>query len=315
MRLMLCICTGFLWSLYTFAQTPQTQTQTQTQTKPQDEPPPSTDIYLLSWPPTVDSASKIRNITNREGYDNQPMFSTDGEKVFFTSIGADDQADIYAYSMKTGGTKRITNTPESEYSPTITRDGKHLSVVRVEKDKDKTQRLWKFPLNGGPPSLVLENIKPVGYHCWIDGNSVALFILGEPNTLQIADVTTGRAEKIADNIGRSMHKIPGTGKISFTVKENDGWIIQQFDPKTHKTQTIVKGVDSSEDYVWTRDVSILMANGTRLLQWDAPNHPPQSDWEEVTDLAKSGIGKITRIALNPKGTLLAIVAEEKPPKP
>lgn len=311
MRLMLCICSGFLWSLYTFAQTPQTQTQTQT--KPQDEPPPSTDIYLLSWPPTVDSARKIRNITNREGYDNQPMFSTDGEIVFFTSIGADDQADIYAYSMKTGGTKRITNTPESEYSPAITRDGKHLSVVRVEKDKNNTQRLWKFPLNGGPPSLVLENIKPVGYHCWIDGNSVALFILGEPNTLQIADVTTGRAEKIADNIGRSMHKIPGTGKISFTVKENDGWIIQQFDPKTHKIQTITKGVDSSEDYIWTQDRKILMGSGTILFQWD-PSHP-ENDWKQVANLSKTGIGKITRLALHPNGTLLALVAEEKPAQP
>lgn len=257
--------------------------------------------------------NKIRNITSRKGYDNQPMFTPDGEEVFFTSIGPDEQADIYAYSIQTGDTKRIINTPESEYSPTFMADGKHLSVVRVEKDKESTQRLWKFPLKGGPPSLVFENIKPVGYHCWIDENSVALFILGEPNTLQIADVSTGKAEKIVDNIGRSMHKIPGTNKISFTVKENDSWIIQQFDPKTHKIQTFIKAVDSSEDYVWTRDGKILMASGTLLFQWD-PSQPGKK-WTQVADLSTIGIGKISRVAFHPKGTLLAIVAEEKTPKP
>lgn len=297
---MLCFCVAFLLGTFCIGQSPQTQTQTQ------DEPPPSTDIYLLSWPAKAEP-SDLRNVTNREGYDNQPMFSPDGDKVYFTSIGGDDQADIYAYSIKNGDTKRITETLESEYSPTFMPDGKHLSVVRVEKDKDNTQRLWKFPLNGGPPSLVLENIKPVGYHCWIDGNSVALFILGEPNTLQIADISTGKAEKIADNIGRSMHKIPGTSKISFTVKQNDRWILQEFDPQTHKIETIVEGADSSEDYVWTRDGKILMASGTILFQWD-PSHPV-NNWTQVADLSNTGFGKITRLALHPQGSLLALVAQ------
>ena len=42
--------------------------------------------------------------------------------------------------------RRVTNTPESEYSPTVTPDGAHISVIRVEADG--TQRLWRFTLDG-----------------------------------------------------------------------------------------------------------------------------------------------------------------------
>jgi hypothetical protein len=188
--------------------------------------------------------------------------------------------------------------------------GKSLSVVRVEKDKDKTQRLWKFPLTGEAPSVILENIKPVGYHCWIDANHVALFILGEPNTLQIADLTTGKAEKIADDIGRSMHKIPGTDKISFTVKEKEGWIIKELDPSTKQIKTLVNGIGTSEDYIWLPGRRILMANGTKLYEWDSTE--PKAGWTQMTDLSNRGFGKITRLAFYPKGDLLAFVAEEKP---
>ena len=72
-------------------------------------------------------------------------------------------------------------------------------MVRVEADA--TQRLWKFPLAGGKPILVLEKIKPVGYQAWIDQNTLALFILGaagKPSTLQIVDVRTEKAEVIAE---------------------------------------------------------------------------------------------------------------------
>ena len=47
---------------------------------------------------------------------------------------------------RVGSTTRVTNTPESEYSPTVTPDGAHISVIRVEADG--TQRLWRFTIDG-----------------------------------------------------------------------------------------------------------------------------------------------------------------------
>ncbi len=100
-------------------------------------------------------------ITNSVGYNNQPAFLPDGSEILYTSI-RDKQADIYRYNIRSGSATQITNTPESEFSPTLMPGGKFISVVRVEADG--TQRLWKFPLAGGTPSLILEKIQPVGYH-------------------------------------------------------------------------------------------------------------------------------------------------------
>src|SRR5205807_3181882 len=136
------------------------------------------------------------------GYNNQPSFLADGRSILYTSI-RDKQADIYRYDIRGGATTQITKTPESEYSPTLVPDGKNISVVRVEADG--TQRLWKFPLAGGAPSLILENVKPVGYHYWIDDHTLALFILGgtgKPNFLEILDMRTGKSEFVIDNPGR-----------------------------------------------------------------------------------------------------------------
>jgi hypothetical protein len=96
------------------------------------------------------------NITNRAGYDNQPSFLPDGQSLLYTSQRENDQTDIYRYDFKTKQSTRLTSTDEGEYSPTVMPGGKFFSVIRVERDK--TQRLWKFPLAGCEPSLLLSNM-------------------------------------------------------------------------------------------------------------------------------------------------------------
>jgi Tol biopolymer transport system component len=195
---------------------------------------PDTDIFLAEMSTTGSNGhstitiGKITNITNRAGYDNQPVFTPDGNFVLYTSIRADNQADIYRYSMREQLSARVTTTPESEYSPSVTPDGKFLSVVRVERDS--TQRLWKFDLRGTSPSVVLEHIKPVGYYTWIDNTRLLLFVLGkgkEAASLMIADTRNGSAQRVATGIGRSLHKVPsmsshGTVKVSFLSKTSSG---------------------------------------------------------------------------------------------
>src|SRR5687768_13073886 len=162
---------GVLLSIFVSIAFPQSQTQTQSQ----PAAPPSTDIFLFPLENGKIEVAGSRNITNRMGYDNQHHFLPDSKKLFLTSIREDEQADIFLYEIGTASAKRLTNTAESEYSPTLTPDGHFFSTIRVEKDG--TQRLWKFPLSGGNPVLILEQVKPVGYHAWIDPNSLALFIL------------------------------------------------------------------------------------------------------------------------------------------
>src|SRR6266852_3927806 len=160
--------------------------------------PSSSDIFIIDVTKHNGQMKfgEPKKITDMVGYNNQPFFLPDGQGILYTSI-RDKQADIYRYDIRGGATTQITQTPESEYSPTLMPDRQSISVVRVEADG--TQRLWKFPLTGGPPSLILENVKPVGNHLWIGDHTLALFILGKPNSLLIVEARTEKAEIIAEN--------------------------------------------------------------------------------------------------------------------
>ena len=268
--------------------------------------PPSTDIFIVE----VERGLKLgapRNITQRDGYDNQPEFINGGKTLLYTSIREDGQADIYSYELDQRTTARLTNTSESEYSPTLTPDGKYFSVIRVEADK--SQRLWKFPLGGGAPVLVLEAIKPVGYHLWLNQQSLLVFILGRPNTLQIVDTRTQKAEVLASDVGRCFRHIPGGRLISFVHKvSNQEWWLKSLDAQTHEVKPLIKTLPGSEDYVWLTDGSALMGKDSKLFKWK----PGESDWQEAADLSRSGLKSITRMAISPKGDRLAIVAEPGP---
>ena len=113
--------------------------------------PPDTEVFLasLSVRDGKIEIGKPINISNSPGYDNQPAFTPDGQSVLFTSVrggrkpdpanSAATGSDIYRYEIATERLSQVTNTPEAEYSPTVTPDGSHISVIRVEADG--TQRL------------------------------------------------------------------------------------------------------------------------------------------------------------------------------
>jgi hypothetical protein len=265
---------------------------------------PQTDIFLLALneeeaPPRVGT---VVNLTDRAGYDNQPAFTPDGLSLLYTSIREDGQADVYRYDLERRNAQRLTRTRESEYSPTPTPDGRGISVVRVERDS--TQRLWRFDRNGRNPRLVLRDVAPVGYHAWADAQTLALFVLGSPPTLQLADTRTGRAEVVAQDIGRSLHPIPGRRAISFVHKVADGeWWIRSLDLDTRESEPIARTIPDHEDYAWTPGGTLLMGSGSVLYRY----HPGTEEWWEVADLEAAGVRGITRIAVSPRGDRAAVV--------
>jgi hypothetical protein len=154
--------------------------------------------------------------------------------------------------------------------------------------------------------LVLERVKPVGYQAWGDANTVALFVLGNPPTLQLADIRTGNAEVVAQNIGRSLHKIPKQEAISFVHKVGDTeWLIKRLDLKARTISTLVKTLPGSEDYAWTPPGILLMAKDSQIFQCDPKKN---GEWREIADFTSAGLKSITRLAVSPKGERLAVVA-------
>jgi hypothetical protein len=275
--------------------------------------PPDTDIFLAPLT-TADgrlAVGEAANITRTPGYDNQPAFVPDGGALLFTSNrGRAKQTDIYRYDIGSKQTTRVTDTPESEYSPTITPDRQHISVVRVEADQ--TQRLWRFTLDGQQPELVLPNVKPVGYHAWLDAHTVALFVLGQPPTLQIADVESDTVDTVARDIGRSIQRIPAAGAVSFVQRDpQEGgaspfWI-RAFDLRMRQITELVRALPGSAapDVAWTPDGTLLVAHEGGLHGWRLG----ERSWKKIADLADVGVRGVSRLAVSPKGDWLAMVGE------
>ncbi len=268
---------------------------------------PGFDIFLLSIRERngVLEFGKAANITDRDGYDNQPSFTPDGRGILYTS-NREAQTDIYRYYVRTGATRQVTKTnPESEYSAAVVPSGDAFSVVRVESDS--TQRLWQFGMDGGSQRVILTQVKPVGYYAWGDDHTLGLFVLPDSttplSTLRLADTRSGRATIIAYNVGRSVHKIPNQNAISFTHRVPQLWI-KQVDLDTGAVRPMIQLLEGNEFYAWLPDGTALTAQGSKLFRWN-----PTSDagWEETADLADAGIDGISRLATSPEGDWLAVV--------
>lgn len=299
---------------------------------PPQAAPPSTEVYLATL--AVDgrtvTVGKPENISNSPGYDNQPFFTPDGASLLFTSDRASvsrvllkepvqrvsqapqvtevrrTQTDIYRYDLASRTLARVTTTVESEYSPTVTPDGQGISVISVEQDG--TQRLWRFTLDGHKPSLVLERIAPVGYHAWLDERTLALFVLGPPATLQVADTRSGKAEILATDIGQSVQRIP-SGGASFVQQGAQGPMISQVvleggKPVVKPLTAPVPGARQAH-LAWTPNGTLLMAHSGWLHAWN----PGDKAWRAVADLDALGLKSVTRLAVSPKGDRIAIVAQ------
>ncbi len=277
-------------------------------------PPPDTDIYLVELASGLDSlkTGKLQPIAVEKGYDNQPSFTPDGKSILFTAIRDGKQTDIYEH-IRGGATRALITTPQGEYSPTITPDG-GISVIRVEPDG--TQRLWRFERNGSSPHVLVANIKPVGYHAWIDGGRLALFVLGQPATLQLARPGEGAGDIVASGIGRSLHRLPAGRAVSFVQREGEGeakFVVKQLDPDSKQIVTLVDAVAGSadRDCAWTPDGTLLMSSGTRIFAWK----PGDANWREIYDVRPHGLGAVSRMAVAPDGRALAFVVSEARPTP
>jgi hypothetical protein len=264
---------------------------------------PGTDIYLAALEQTGDGLGlgALRNATRRSGYDNQPAFAEDGTLLFTSE--RDGQTDVYRYDLTTDSAQAVTTTPQSEYSPTPRPDGR-FTVVRVETDG--RQRLWQYDASGTPVAPVDDDVTGVGYHAWIDRQHVALFVLGDPPTLQRFGVDTGTRDTLATRIGRSLQPVPGTRAVSYVqVAADSTTAIHRVDGNSGSTRRLAAspGSGRSIDHAWTPGGTLLMADGTTLYARSAD----AATWTPVADLAPL---QPTRLAVSPDGQTLALVAED-----
>ena len=97
---------------------------------------PNTDVYVfdLNFDNGNIKLSNPKNISNNDGYDNQPSFLNNSSILFAST--RDGQTDIRLFNIEAGSTTTwITDTPTgSEYSPLKIPNKKAVSAIRLDLD-------------------------------------------------------------------------------------------------------------------------------------------------------------------------------------
>jgi Tol biopolymer transport system component len=277
---------------------------------------PGFDIYLgdLVLKDQRLKVSHLKALTNTSAYDNQPFFLPDSDALLYTSAltkNKVEQTDSMLISLKSGQISNLTNSSESEYSPTLMPSGNSFSVIRAVNDE---QKLWRYPLyperpSAKPASELLTNINPVGYHAWVDNNRVMLFVLGESHTLQLADVQKQTSQVLDENIGPSLLAIPHSPLMSYTVSVGAGesiqWQLKSYHPDTDQIERLTTLPKGAYYYAWSGNGFAIAAVNSVLMQWDKTN--ADKGWRsfaDVSDVCPKGVTRLTTNLLNSKIALV-----------
>jgi len=266
-----------------------------------------TDIFLaeLHGHGSQLSVGTPVNVTARAGYDNQPWFIPGAAALLYVSE-RDGQHDVFRYDIERRTSTRVTATPEHEFSPTLSADGRDLLVVRWAPDMS-TGAHWRYSPEGEPIGPMPGGVARVGYYAVVDSTAVAYFINDSLQTFVLLDPRTGESTRLGEGLGGSPPKaIPGERAVSFFRQAADStWWIHRLDVATRESTPLVRALPGSTQYAWTPDGVLLMASGNRLYAW---NRARGEEWREIAAFDDPGLQAITRIAVSPAGDRIAIVS-------
>ncbi len=250
--------------------------------------------YSLRYP-------KFLTVFNKDGYNNQPNFASDFDIYLSSNYGKNGSIEVIKLNLFDKQLTKVTNTPESEYSPTFVSD-EILSTVRVESDGETQSLMIYDPNMQTAPRRLMPRIGNVGYHEWISDSEVALFLVRDGgHRLAIANVFDNKMDMVVTNIGRTL-KYDGKRYLYFTQKNNDGSsFIKKYDTQKKQTYTVVKALEDVEDFELMRNGTLLAGKGSRLYFY-TPNET--AGWTVIDDLSKYDISDITRIEVRKNKIIL-----------
>ena len=328
-RLLLAGTTGFL-ALLTACSAPQDQTapdeaavvvppaeDTVTETGDTDADTdasslPGVDIYIapLNWAGDTPSLGTIHNATQRDGYDNQPAFSADGQSFYYAS-GNGPLTDIWRCTLDCSERVQITDTPLSgEYSPRPTPAGEALSYI-YQPPGGYGGEVWLDRLGGGEARSA-SSVGPNGYYAFnADMTRLAVFALDDEAHLKVFDRFNDTAPaSVADPIGRALYATPTGDRVLFTqAREDGGYSVLETGFDGAETTALFDLPGETEDYAVFaladgQDAFFAVDGGVLMMRTRA------LDWSPVADLEAEGLTGISRMAVSPDRSHIALVAFE-----
>ncbi len=265
----------------------------------------NTEIFLYDL---EIKASKItiknaKNISNNEGYDNQPSFLNDRYILFASTRNG--QTDIAKYDTRYDSKSWLNSTEGGEYTPLKIPNKNDISAVRL--DPDGKQRLYRYNGSNGESSELIQGLA-VAYYTWFDENTVVSAVIEEENlNLYVTNLSDGKSQKYATNVGRSFHKIPNSNLVSFISKENDSqWQIKSLNPSTGAIKLIANTINGVEDICWLDNKTLVSGKDNILYKLRLQR---DNNWKQIADLKPDGITKITRLSINSEANKILIAAD------
>lgn len=265
---------------------------------------PETDIWLFKIEKKEGKYiyTNPLNITHRVGYDNQPAFSLDGKSILYVVIDSTKQADIYQYIISKKIAINLTKSQVSEYSPTIIPSGLGFSSVVVEKDS--VQRVWQFNLDGTFKSIVYEGTDSIGYHTWLNKDTLLYYKLTEPHSLRVLDLKINNDVWICDHPTRAFKKNGNSSRFIYGIKDSISTQFRIYNPALRESSLYTTYPSVNEDFIWHPELGLIKSEGSDLIKYNEQT----KTWDILFSFSGLGIKKITRFVFDNKTKQLAIVS-------
>ncbi len=249
----------------------------------------------------------FQNISNDEGYDSQPSFTSNNQVLFAGNKGG--QTDIALYDIsKKSKTWFNKTTIGGEYSPILI-PGSNGKVSAVRLDPDGLQRLYMYDTISKENIELIEGLQ-VAYYNFHNAETIVASVLSDDKLdLVFSNLKAKKTDTFIRNVGRSIHRVPDSKTMSYTsVNEDKNQEVYLLDMETKESFFVCQLPIGILDYTWLNDSQILIGSGSKLYIYDTFLN---SDWKEVANLSEYNIKDITRLAVSPDGARLSLVAIPK----
>jgi hypothetical protein len=265
---------------------------------------PETDIWLvkIEKKENVYLYTNPLNITHRVGYDNQPTFSVDGKSIFYVVIDSTKQADVYQYNIGKKSAINLTKSEVSEYSPTILPNGLGFSCVVVEKDS--SQRVWKFNLDGKFHGIAHEGTDSIGYHTWLNNDTLLYYKLTNPHSLRVLNVKSNEDHWLCDHPTRAFKKLGLSSNFMYAMKDSVHSEFRIYNPALRESKVYITYPTVNEDFIWHPELGLIKSENAGLIRYNEQTNK----WEVLFSFSNLGIKKITRFVFDSKTKQLVIVS-------
>jgi hypothetical protein len=266
----------------------------------------NTDVYVFDIRPAYEGLELMnpRNISDNQGYDNQPSFISNEALVF--AGNNEGQTDISEYNLTSKLQKWVNNKTEGgEYSPQKFPSSNDVASVRL--DKDGLQRLYRYNSQTGSSSELIKDLQVAYFAFYNDQKILSTVLDGDSMDLVLIDLSSKTADTIFRNAGRSLQKVPKTNSMSYSLVNEDGNLdVYLLDMDSYESFFVTELPIGIQDCVWINDTQILVGSGNKLYMYDTLGEP---EWNRVASLEEYGLKNISRMAISPDGKKLAVVAQ------